>query len=226
MAMFLLIVASILWVGVHFGIAGTVVRTRVVDRVGERTFVIGYSVLSVAAIILLVQAWGAAPYVGLWVTPDWLRWVLALLMLPAFILFVASVATPNPTAVAGKLGEAGPRGIQRITRHPMLWSFALWGLVHLIGKGSLGGVFFFGAFLVTALVGMPSIDQKVAARDPGMWARLAPSTSLIPFKAILAGRNRLVLAEIPVLVWVLGVLTWLVLLITHPWIFGYPAVIL
>lgn len=224
MAMFLLIVASILWVGVHFGIAGTVVRTRAVDRVGERAFVIGYSVLSVAAIILLVQAWGAAPYVGLWVTPDWLRWVLALLMLPAFILFVASVATPNPTAVAGKLDEAGPRGIQRVTRHPMLWAFALWGLVHLIGKGSLGGVFFFGAFLVTALVGMPSIDQKVAARDQGMWARLAPATSIIPFKAILAGRNRLVLAEIPVLVWVIGVVAWVVLLVTHPWIFGYPAI--
>jgi uncharacterized membrane protein len=223
--MFLLVVASILWVGVHFGIAGTVVRARVVERVGERTFVIGYSVLSVGAIILLVQAWGAAPYVGLWVTPDWLRWVLALLMLPAFILFVASVATPNPTAVAGKLTEPGPRGIQRITRHPMLWSFALWGLVHLIGKGSLGGVLFFGAFLVTALVGMPSIDQKIAARDPGMWARLAPSTSITPFKAILAGRNRLVLAEIPILVWVIGAAAWLLLLVFHASIFGYPAVI-
>jgi uncharacterized membrane protein len=226
MEMFLLIAASILWVGVHFGIAGTVLRRRVVDRVGERSFVIGYSVLSVAAIILLVQAWGAAPYVGLWITPDWLRWVLALLMLPAFILFVASVATPNPTAVAGKLGGAGPRGIQRITRHPMLWSFALWGLVHLIGKGSLGGVFFFGAFLVTALVGMPSIDQKVAARDSGMWARLAPSTSILPFRAILAGRNHLILTEIPVFVWIVGALAWLLLLVFHGSIFGYPAIII
>lgn len=224
MAMFLLILASILWVGVHFGIAGTVVRTRLVERLGERAFVIGYSVLSVGAIILLVQAWGAAPHVGLWVTPDWLRWVLALLMLPAFVLFVASVATPNPTAVAGKLGEAGPRGIQRVTRHPMLWSFALWGLVHLIGKGSLGGVFFFGAFLVTALVGMPSIDHKVAARDPGMWARLAASTSILPFKAIVAGRNRLLLAEVPVFVWVVGLLAWLGFLIFHQYIFGYPAI--
>jgi uncharacterized membrane protein len=223
MAMFLLILASFLWVGAHFGIAGTVIRTRLVERLGERTFVIGYSVLSVAAIILLVQAWGAAPYVGLWVTPDWLRWVLAVLMLPAFVLFVASVATPNPTVVGGKLGDVGPRGIQRVTRHPMLWSFALWGLVHLIGKGSLGGVFFFGAFLVTALVGMPSIDRKVATRDPAMWARLAPSTSILPFGAILAGRNRLALAEIPILVWAVGAAAWLVFLLAHPWLFGYPA---
>lgn len=224
MAMFLLLLASILWVAVHFGIAGTMVRTRLVERLGERGFVIGYSVLSVGAIILLVQAWGAAPYVGLWVTPDWLRWVLALLMLPAFVLFVASVATPNPTVVAGKLGNEGPRGIQRITRHPMLWSFALWGLVHLVGKGSLGGVFFFGAFLVTALVGMPSIDRKVAARDPAMWGRLAPSTSILPFKAILAGRNQLALAEVPVFVWAVGAAAWLGMLLFHQNLFGYPAI--
>lgn len=224
MGMFLLILASLLWVGVHFGIAGTAVRGQLAARLGERGFTIGYSLLSVLAIILLVQAWGAAPYVGLWFTPDWLRWVLALLMLPAFILFVASVATPNPTVVGGKLTTPEPRGIQRITRHPMLWSFALWGLIHLIAQGSLGGVFFFGAFLVTALVGMPSIDRKVAARSPEMWARLGPATSILPFGAILSGRNRLALAEIPVFVWAVGAVVWLVFLIAHPWLFGAPAI--
>lgn len=219
-----LILASILWVGVHFGIAGTAARARLVGRLGERGFTIGYSVLSVGAIILLVQAWGAAPHIGLWFTPDWLRWVLALLMLPAFVLFVASVASPNPTAVAGRLTTPEPRGIQRITRHPMLWSFALWGLLHLIAKGSLGGVFFFGAFLVTALAGMPSIDRKLAARSPESWARLGPATSILPFGAIIAGRNRLALAEIPVFVWPVAVLAWLGFLLFHQHLFGHPAI--
>jgi uncharacterized membrane protein len=221
--MTLLALAAALWVGVHFGIAGTVARARIVALTGENAFRIGYSLLSVGAIVLLVQAWGAAPYVELWVAPDWLRWLLAALMLPAFVLFVASVATPNPTAVAGKLGEAGVQGIQRVTRHPMLWSFAIWGAVHLIGKGTLGGVFFFGAFLVTALAGMPSIDRKVAAREPETWARLAPSTSILPFGAILAGRNRLALGEIPRFVWAVAGVAWLALLLGHAWIFGYPA---
>jgi uncharacterized membrane protein len=225
LGMTLLILASALWVGVHFGIAGTAVRGRIVAVTGETGFRIGYSILSVVAIVLLFQAWGAAPVVPLWFAPDWLRWLLALAMLPVFVLFVASVATPNPTAVAGKLGEAGPAGIQRITRHPMLWSFALWGVIHLIGKGTLGGIFLFGAFVVTALVGMPSIDRKLAARDPQMWARLAPSTSIIPFKAILSGRNRLVLDEVPRFVWIVAGVAWLGFLIAHPWLFGYPAVI-
>lgn len=223
MEMTLLILAALLWVGVHVGIAGTVARARIVARTGELPFTIGYSLLSVVAIVLLVQAWTAAPYVELWVAPAWLRWLLVLAMLPAFILFVASVATPNPTAMGGKLRGAEPLGIQRITRHPMLWSFALWGAIHLAGKGTLAGVFFFGAFLVTALVGMPSIDRKIAARDPEMWGRLAPGTSIIPFKAILAGRNRLVLAEIPVWVWGVGAGAWLALLLLHPTLFGYPA---
>lgn len=223
LAMILLALTALLWVGVHFGIAGTVVRARIVERTGETGFRIGYSLLSVVAIVLLVQAWNGAPYVELWAAPGWLRWLIALAMLPAFVLFVASVATPNPTAVAGKLSAEGPAGIQRVTRHPMLWSFALWAALHLLAKGTLGGVFFFGAFLATALAGMPSIDRKIIARDPEMAARLLPVTSILPFKAILAGRNRLVLAEIPRLVWILAGVAWLGLLIAHPWIFGYPA---
>ncbi|UPY37275.1 NnrU family protein [Sediminicoccus sp. KRV36] len=221
--MLLLLAAAMLWVGVHVGIAGTAVRARLVERLGDAGFRIGYSLISVVSITLLVMAWQAAPYVPLWGIPDWFRWVMALLMLPVLLLFVASVATPNPTAVAGKLDEAGPRGIQRITRHPMLWSFALWAALHLIAKGNLAGVLFFGAFLVTSLVGMPSIDRKLAALQPALWARLAPSTSILPFLAILVGRNKLVLAEIPRLVWILGGVAWLGLLFGHRWIFGYPA---
>lgn len=223
LGMILLALAALLWVGVHFGIAGTVARARIVARTGETGFRIGYSLLSVAAIVLLVQAWNAAPHVELWVAPDWLRWLVVFGMLPAFLLFVASVATPNPTALGGRLGTEEPTGIQRVTRHPMLWSFALWALLHLLAKGTLGGVFFFGAFLVTALVGMPSIDRKIAARDPDLAARLLPVTSIIPFKAILVGRNRLVPGEIPRFVWVVAGVAWLALLIAHPWIFGYPA---
>jgi len=221
--MILLLAAAILWVGVHVGIAGTVLRARLVEGLGEAGFRIGYSIISVVSIALLVMAWQAAPHIPLWGIADWFRWLMALLMLPVLLLFVASVATPNPTAVAGKLDEAGPRGIQRITRHPMLWSFALWAALHLIAKGNLAGVLFFGAFLVTSLVGMPSIDRKLAVLQPALWARLAPATSILPFGAILGGRNRLALAEIPKAVWIIGGIAWLALLVGHSWLFGYPA---
>src|SRR5208337_2346178 len=129
-------------------------------------------------------------------------WVLAAVMLVAFVLFVASVSRPNPTMLGlpgvGLPGATAqpPRGIQRVTRHPMLWSFALWAGVHIIGNGDTAAIVFFGTFLVTALAGMKSIDAKLARRDPALWQALSATTSIVPFAAIAQGRNRLVPGEI------------------------------
>lgn len=224
--MLALILAALLWVGVHVGIAGTALRGAVVARLGEAGFRIAFSIASVVSIMLLVMAWRAAPTTPVWFAPAWLRWILALVMLPAFILFAASHKR-NPTAMGGDrlIGE-DIRGIQRVTRHPMLWSFALWAAVHLIGNGDSASIVFFGAFLVTALAGMPSIDAKLAARRPEAWAGLARQTSILPFGAILAGRNRLELKEIGWIAPVAGAVAWAVLLHLHARIFGVPPLLM
>jgi uncharacterized membrane protein len=218
-----LLLAALLWLGLHIGLAGTRLRDRVVARLGENGFRAAFSVASVAAIWFLVSRYNAAPTTPLWTAPEGLRRALALLMLPALVLLVASVATPNPTAVGGERIVAEPRGIQRITRHPMLWGFALWAAVHVIGNGDSAGLVFFGAFLVTALAGMPSIDAKLARRSPGAWAGLSAGTSILPFGAIAAGRNRLVLREIGWVPPLVGVMLWAALLYFHGAIFGVPA---
>ena len=222
----LLMIAALIWVGVHVGIAGTAVRGAIAARTGEAGFRIGYSLLSFAAIGFLVRAWQAAETTPLWFAPAWLRWILALVMLPAFILFVASFRR-NPTAAGGeKLIGAEATGIQRITRHPMLWSFALWAAVHVIGNGDTAATVFFGAFLVTALAGMPSIDAKLAKRAPADWAKLAATTSILPFGAIAAGRNRLALGEIGWIPPVAGLLAWAAMLHFHARFFGVAPLIL
>jgi uncharacterized membrane protein len=186
---------------------------------------LAFSIASVVTITLLVLAWQNAETTFLWAAPAWLRWILAVVMLAALILFMTSHKR-NPTAVGGKgLGEE-PRGIQRVTRHPMLWSFALWGAVHVIGNGDTASLVFFGAFLVTALAGMPSIDAKLARRHGAAWRGFAARTSIIPFGAILAGRNRLVLSEIGWMPPVVGLVLWAALLHFHRGIFGVPALIL
>jgi len=225
--MLLLILAALLWIAVHIGLAGTSLRGVVVARLGEGGFRGAFSLLSIATIVLLVMAWRAAETTPLWSAPGWLRWVLALAMLPAFILFVASVARRNPTAVGGEARLAeGPRGIQRITRHPMLWSFALWAAIHMLGNGDTAALVFFGAFLVTALAGMPSIDAKLAARAPEAWAKLAAATSIAPCGAILAGRNRLAPGEIGWVPPVIGLLAWAAILHLHPRLFGVPVLLM
>ncbi|HEV7267796.1 MAG TPA: NnrU family protein [Falsiroseomonas sp.] len=223
--MVLLILAALLWVFIHIGLSGTRLRDAAVARLGQGRFMIGFSVASVVSILLLVLAWREAETTFLWAAPGWLRWILAFLMLPAFVLFMASHKR-NPTAVGNKgLGEE-PRGIQRVTRHPMLWSFAIWAFVHLLGNGDTASLVFFGAFLVTALAGMPSIDAKLARRNPEAWRGFAAKTSIIPFGAILSGRNRLAPGEIGWMPPVVGFVIWAALLHFHRGIFGVPALIL
>jgi uncharacterized membrane protein len=219
--MSLLLLAALLWIGVHVGVSGTRLRGVVVARTGETPFRVLFSVVSIATIVLLVRAWSVALTEPLWFAPEWLRWVLVLAMLPAFVLFVASVSQPNPTMIGPPGATAAPpRGMTRVTRHPMLWSFAIWAAVHVIGTGDSASAVFFGAFLITALAGMPSIDAKLARRDPATWAALSATTSIVPFAAIVAGRNRFVPREIGWLVPAIGVVAWLALLLLHPLLFG------
>ena len=219
--MTLLIIAALVWLGIHFGIAGTRLRDAVVTRIGDQRFRGLFSLLSILSIGFLVWAWHSAETTPLWYTPAWLRWVLVFVMLPAFVLFVASVSQRNPTMIGGETAVAEPaRGIVRITRHPMLWSFALWAAVHLIGNGDTAAIVFFGTFLVTALAGMPSIDAKLARRDPATWQTLSAATSVVPFAAIAEGRNRFVPSEIGWLTPLISLVAWAVVLWLHPWLFG------
>lgn len=225
--MTLLVIAALVWLGIHVGIAGTRLREALVSRMGEGLFRGVFSGLSIAALVFLVQAWRTAPTTLLWYAAGWLRWLLVAVMLAAFVLFVAAVGRRSPTMV-GPPGAAAtpPRGIQRVTRHPMLWSFALWAAVHVVGNGDTAAIVFFGTFLVTALAGMPSIDAKLARRDPALWQALSAATSIVPFVAIAQGRNRFVPGEIGWLVVLIAVVAWAVVLFLHPLLFGVAPVAL
>jgi uncharacterized membrane protein len=195
--MSLLALAAVIWIATHSGLAGTGLRGFIAQRTGERTFRAAYSLISLASIAFLMVAYRRAPIVPLWTAPASLRWMLAFVMLAAFLLFAGALTTRNPTAIGGEAAPANPpAGILRVTRHPMLWSFTLWAAAHMIGLGTADGFVFFGAFLVTSIWGMPSIDSKLAARNPDLWAELSRATSILPFGAILAGRNRFIPVEI------------------------------
>jgi uncharacterized membrane protein len=219
--MSLLLLAAPIWLLIHIGISGTSLRDRLVARVGEVPFRGVFSLLSLLSLALLIWAWSGAWTTPLWYAPNWLRWVLVAVMLVAFLLFVASVSQPNPTAAGGEQAMSQrPRGVIRITRHPMLWSFTLWAAVHIIGNGDSAAIVFFGTLLVTSLVGMPSIDGKLARRDPAAWQALSATTSVVPFAAIAQGRNRFVAREFGWLAPLIAVVAWAAVLHLHPWLFG------
>src|SRR5512136_2112169 len=116
-----LILAAIFFAGIHLGIAGTTLRDRAVEALGQNAYRAIFSVASLAGIVWLVMAYKHAPYVVTWGVPQWWKPIAIILMFPAFLLAVTGLRTPNPTAV-GMEGLAGrsPEGIVRVTRHPLL----------------------------------------------------------------------------------------------------------
>lgn len=194
----MLLLAALFFVAVHLGVAGTTLRDRIVAATGLRAYMVGFSVASVAGIVWLVSAYRAAPYVEAWGQLEWWKPAAIVLMLPTFLLVVIGLATPNPTAV-GQDGivDRAPQGIVRVTRHPFLAGVALWALVHLIGNGDVASFLLFGSLGLVAAAGTAVIDAKRRRALGGpAWDQFASRTSIVPFAAILGGRNTLVLGEI------------------------------
>ena len=192
-----LTLAAMAFIGIHLGVSGTLLRDRLVAAMGLRAYMVAFSVASIGAIAWLISAYTAADYVPTWGQLEWWKPVMIALMLPAFLLVVIGLATPNPTAVAQEgLVDRAPQGIVRITRHPFLMGVALWSGLHLIGNGDVASLLFFAALAITAVAGTVSIDAKRRrVFGAAAWDKFASRTSIVPFAAIAAGRNSLVARE-------------------------------
>src|SRR3546814_9325072 len=89
--MSLLIVTCILFVGSHLLLSHPL-RAPLAGRMGERAFQIVYSVVAIATLILVVQAWrGMPPEPPLWAVDDPLWALASLIILFASILFMGSL---------------------------------------------------------------------------------------------------------------------------------------
>src|SRR5580692_11025352 len=144
-----------------------------------------------------------------------------------FLLVVIGLTTPNPTAVAqeNRLAQP-PQGIVRLTRHPFLTGVGLWALVHLIGNGDVASLVFFAVWAVVALAGTVSIDRKRRRLLGEAWEPFAAQTSIVPFAAIVAGRNRFSPGEIGVWRWGAAVIVYVLMLVGHADVVGvspFPA---
>ena len=216
-----LVLGAICFAGIHLGIAGTPLRDRAIAALGEGAYRAVFSIVSLAAIVWLVMAYKDAPYVATWGILEWWKPIAMILMLPAFLLAVIGLTTPNPTSVGqeGRVARS-PEGIVRVTRHPFLIGVGLWAVVHLIANGDVASFIFFGALAVTALAGTVSIDAKRRrALGPG-WQSFAAQTSIVPFAAIAAGRTRFNPGEIATPQWVVALIAYALMLGSHSHIIG------
>ena len=180
-----------------------------------------FAIASVIGLVWLVAAYNGAPYVITWGMLEWWKPIAIILMLPAALLVVIGLMTPNPTSVAqeGRVGQP-PQGIVRITRHPFLTGVALWALVHLIGTGDVASLFFFTTFAIVSLAGTVSIDAKRQRLLGDAWEPFAAQTSIVPFAAIAVGRVRFIPREIGLWRWAIALLGYLLMLGGHAPVVG------
>lgn len=177
-----LIAAALVFVFGHLGLSSLAVRRPIEKKVGAKAYQAIYSLYALGAFVWMVFAYRAAPYIELFRAPPWTRWIPLVTMPIALFFFLCSVSTRNPTGVGQeKFVEAEPRGILRITRHPMLWSFIFWGLAHMAANGDIASLVLFAAITLLAFLGMLHIDSRRRVTLGDAWIPFAEKTPLVPF---------------------------------------------
>lgn len=181
----MLLAGAIGFVGSHFAMSHPL-RAPLVARLGEKGFQLLYTAVSLATFFLMVRGFQRAP-VGptFWCAGDVLWGLSTVLMLIASILFAGSLvgnpALPVPEAAARKIAVKEPGGVFRITRHPMMWSFALWGVSHILVAPRIDTLILCGAIIILALVGSRMQDRKKFIVMGDAWLHWQSRTSFVPF---------------------------------------------
>ena len=183
----------------HLALSSAPLRAPLVAKLGEGRFQGIYSIVAAVGITGMFWEQPRAPHIELWPSYGWMTHIPLIIMPLVMILWIAGFSTPNATTAgqADVLKEAEPaRGIAKISRHPANVGFALWALTHIVVNGDVAALIVFGGILVLAIAGTWHIEKRRAALNPEGWARLTAVTSIIPFVAIMQGRNRVTLSEI------------------------------
>ncbi len=166
-------------------------RDRLVGQFGRAGYLTLYSLISLVLLVWLIVAIGRAPYVPLWPFATWQLWVPLLVMPFVCLLAALGLAVPNPLSLGGLSQGFDPDrpGIVGITRHPLLWAFALWAVAHALAKGDLAHLFLFGGFALFSILGAWVIDRR-RRRQLGhaTWRELARNAPFLPFGRLGATR--------------------------------------
>lgn len=214
-----LIAACVAFVGSHFLLSHPL-RAGLVARLGAQPFLGLYSLISLATFAWMIVAAGNMPdETVLWAAPGWAWAGGSIAMLLGSILFTGSLIG-NPALPEAKLtADREPKGVFAITRHPMMWGFALWGFVHIAVWPTPSNVVIGAAIIILALGGSAGQDIKKAKLMGDAWGHWVSRTAFIPFTG-----------SAPVGAWwtgwlplVGGVALWLIATWAHP-MFGAPFV--
>lgn len=180
-----LFLSSIAFVATHFLLSHPL-RAPLVRIAGERPFQGIYSLVALVTFGLMVYFYrviGREPPLwnsgeAGWIIGTLLMWLAAILLVGSFI--------GNPALPGARGPTGGPKAVFAITRHPMMWSFAIWAAVHLMILGQPKSLVFDGAIIILALAGAVLQDRKKAGQMGDAWHEWTAQTAFVPFTRGLA----------------------------------------
>lgn len=219
----MVLAASVAFVGTHFLLSHPL-RAPIVKAAGEKGFLGIYSLVAFATLGWMVVAYRSDIETNtLWPVGDGLWAVATVIMAFAAILLMGSLignpAMPDPDGKIGVPAEA--KGVFAITRHPMLWSFALWGAAHILVYPVAKNIIVAVAIIILSLVGAALQDRKKERLKPQDWQLWEAMTSYWPFAAIASGRARFGRFGMHTLAG--GILVWLIATWAHIPLAGWSA---
>ncbi len=212
-----LLLANLLFVGGHF-VMSHPLRSPMVSALSEQGFLGVYSLINIALLawIGFTFAQARSSWIA-WQSGD-VGWIVAsVLTIVALALLFGSLrgnpAMPQVDALAA--ANARAEGVYAVTRHPMMWAFALWAASHILVWPSERTLITAGAIGVLALVGAHLQDGKKRAQLGEPWAKWETRTSYWPqFSA---------LGRIGWMLWLAAFAAWLAVTWLHVWLAGIPA---
>jgi len=215
---------AVLFLASHLIVSSSAVRSGLISALGEQPYRGIYSLIAFATLGPLIYEFARNKHAGplLWYlrADAPIRWLAWLLMLAALILLIGSFITPSPSAMGAPADSIEPRGLLKITRHPGLVGFSLFGIAHLLMNGWAGDVIFFGMFPALGIIGGMHQDGRKLRELGDRYLAFIAQTSFVPFAALVSGRTRWTGADMPWAAIGVGVVLTIAIIALHPTIFG------
>ncbi|MEE2783243.1 MAG: NnrU family protein [Pseudomonadota bacterium] len=124
-----LIFGLAVFIGIHMVPSIPGMKSAFVEKIGDSGYQGAYSLVALSGLGLIIYGMMQAPFISLWVPPEWGRPVCFALMGGAVLLYTAAFL---------------PSSIKHFTRHPMLWGTTLWAAAHLLANGDQASLLLFG----------------------------------------------------------------------------------
>jgi len=161
----IMILGLLLWSLVHFiPSLAPLLKKNWISMLGEATYKISFAVIIVLSLVLIVYGWRHSTPSHLYTLPIIIKPITVILMLLAFVLFVAAKR---------------PARIKTYIRHPQLMSIFVWSFAHLLSNGDSRSVVLFSWMGIWAVLEMIFINRR-----DGAWIKQPPPEWPKEFKGL------------------------------------------